>query len=156
MLTENEFTLQADIAKLERLMIRMGWVTHKQQTQRLKAFNLTVPQFMIMRALQRLGHGCTMSEVAEAAMQVSATVTGIIDRLEERALVSRRPNPDDRRSTHVFLTEPGRQLLSAVDQVQRRHIENFMRELSPETRQQLLILMQSYLESLLQESQRYS
>ncbi len=143
--------LQNDIANLDRITSRIGWITHKQQTQRLKAFNLTVPQYMILRALRRLDVGCSMSELAEAAMQVAATVTGIIDRLEERHLVSRQPNPTDRRSTQIFLTTSGQQLLADIDQVRRQQIETFMQGLEPETRQQLLSLLQHYLEALLLE-----
>lgn len=143
--------LQNDIANLDRITSRVGWVTHKQQTQRLKAFNLTVPQYMILRALRRLDAGCSMSELAEAAMQVSATVTGIIDRLEDRQLVNRQPNPTDRRSTQIYLTASGQQLLNGIDQMRRQQIETFMQGLEPATRQQLLSLLQRYLDALLQD-----
>jgi DNA-binding MarR family transcriptional regulator len=40
----------------------------------------------------------------------SSNVTGIIDRLEARGLVARRPSPEDRRVKHVVLTPQGRRL----------------------------------------------
>ncbi|MBK6324350.1 MAG: MarR family transcriptional regulator [Chloroflexi bacterium] len=150
-MTQQEMDLEADVAEMEQLTLRMGWVTHRQQTQRLKAYNLTMPQFMMLRALQRVGQGCTMSELAEAAMQVSATVTGIVDRLEERELVSRQPHPTDRRSYQVVLMPQGEALLAAIDQEKRAHIAAFLQTVPPDGREQLLNLMHGYLEAMMQE-----
>jgi DNA-binding MarR family transcriptional regulator len=40
------------------------------------------------------------------------TVTAAVTRLEERGLVQRRPDPDDRRVAHVEITAAGRKLLA--------------------------------------------
>jgi DNA-binding MarR family transcriptional regulator len=143
--------LQADIAEMERLTLQMGWATHKQQTQKLKAFNLTMPQFMILRALQRLQTGCTMSELGTAAMQVPATVTGIIDRLEEQMLLSRQPNPTDRRSYLIILTEKGQALLQEIDEQRRQHISEIFQDLPANQRQLLLQILGKYLAVLVTE-----
>ena len=108
---------------------------------RLKAFNLTLPQYITMRAIDSYGRPCTMSEIAETAMQVSATITSIIDRLEERGLVEVTLNPEDRRSFNANLTEQGQLLLAEIDQQKQSR-------LSPEFRQQMLVMMQGYLAAL--------
>lgn len=144
--------LQADIAEMERITLQMGWAAHKQQTQQLKAFNLTMPQFMIMRALQRLEEGCTMSELGEAAMQVPATVTGIIDRLEEQNLVSRQPNPTDRRSYRILLTTAGLSLLQEIDEKRRRTISSVFQDLPTDQRTLLLQFLQKYMSAIMGEA----
>ncbi len=144
----DDVELQDNVIEMEQLMVQLGWVLHRQQTQRLKNFNLTMPQFMMLRALQRLGDSSTMSELAEAAMQVSATVTGIIDRLEERELVARRQNPADRRSYQVVLTPQGENLLALVDQVNRERIVAYLQTMPPNGRIQLLQLLNGYLAAL--------
>jgi DNA-binding MarR family transcriptional regulator len=143
--------LHADIVEMERLTLQMGWTMHKHQTQQLKAYNLTMPQFMILRALQRLDMGCTMSELGEAAMQVPATVTGIIDRLEEQALVSREPNPTDRRSYHIILTEAGKALLQAIDAQRQQNISSVFQDIPEEQRKLLLTFLQQYMSAMLAE-----
>ncbi len=143
--------LQADIVEMERITLQMGWATHKQQTQQLKAFNLTMPQFMIMRALQWLEEGCTMSELGEAAMQVPATVTGIIDRLEEQNLVSRQPNPTDRRSYHILLTAAGLALLQEIDEKRRQTISSVFQDLPTDQRSLLLQFLQKYMNAVMVE-----
>jgi DNA-binding MarR family transcriptional regulator len=52
----------------------------------------------------------TSSELGKRTELDSATLTGIIDRLEAAELIERRGNPADRRSIHVHLTERGRLL----------------------------------------------
>ena len=143
--------LQADIAEMERVTLRMSWAAHRSQAQRLKEFNLTMPQFMVMRALQRLEPGCTMTELGEAAIQVPATVTGIIDRLEQNNLVNREPNPSDRRSYHILLTPAGQALLHQIDEERRQGIEVLFQNLPVKQRKLLLGFMHGYIDAMLGE-----
>jgi MarR family transcriptional regulator, organic hydroperoxide resistance regulator len=50
----------------------------------------------------------TVRALGQASGQRPSTLTGVLDRLERRGLVERRPNPADRRSTLIALTRPGR------------------------------------------------
>jgi DNA-binding MarR family transcriptional regulator len=50
----------------------------------------------------------TARALADATGQRPSTLTGVLDRLERRGLAERRPNPADRRSTLIALTERGR------------------------------------------------
>ena len=140
--------LQADVNAMARITTELGWVTHRQQAQRLKSFDLTVPQFMTMRALDQIGQACTMSELAEAALQVSATITGIINRLEERSLVERLLNPADRRSFRVSLTAAGLSLLDDIAQQKRSRLQTYLSHLPVEKRQELLGLLATYLQAM--------
>jgi DNA-binding MarR family transcriptional regulator len=47
----------------------------------------------------------------------SATLTGILDRLEAMGLVERRPNPADRRAILICLSKKGKKLASDVHRV---------------------------------------
>jgi DNA-binding MarR family transcriptional regulator len=55
-----------------------------------------------------------MSELAGALRCDASNVTGIVDRLEDRGLVERRPAEHDRRVKHLLLTERGRELRDQV------------------------------------------
>jgi DNA-binding MarR family transcriptional regulator len=46
-------------------------------------------------------------ELVAATGQRPSTLTGVLDRLERRGLIERRPNPADRRSIAVHLTARG-------------------------------------------------
>lgn len=51
-----------------------------------------------------------MNELAERLVCDSSNVTGLIDRLQARGLVTRQPSFHDRRVKHVVLTDAGRAL----------------------------------------------
>ncbi|HET9847075.1 MAG TPA: MarR family transcriptional regulator [Candidatus Dormibacteraeota bacterium] len=66
------------------------------------------------RTLQSLSstEGRSMSALAEEWKLDASTVTWIVDRLEGKGLVQRRPHPSDRRSRLVMLTPKGARLMA--------------------------------------------
>lgn len=72
----------------------------------VKGKGITLPQ---MHTLEILGvHGpLRMKELADRMGVTTGTLTVLVDRLEQKALVRRVPNPADRRSYLVELTETG-------------------------------------------------
>ena len=54
--------------------------------------------------------GLTQAEVSEATFRDAPTMSRIVDSMETRELVERRPDPDDGRVRRVFLTARGRAL----------------------------------------------
>ena len=55
-----------------------------------------------------------MTELAGLLGCDNSNVTGIIDRLEARGLVSRQPSPRDRRVRHIVVTEDGQRLRACM------------------------------------------
>ena len=62
------------------------------------------------KVLDYLGlHDGSMQKDIAAGCQIDpATLTGLLNRMEEKGLIQRRVQPEDRRSFHVYLTEQGR------------------------------------------------
>ena len=58
--------------------------------------------------------GMTQSEIAGRLSVQGATVTSILQRLEEAALIMRRRDPADNRLVRVYLTDAGRQKERAI------------------------------------------
>ncbi|MEQ9324398.1 MAG: MarR family transcriptional regulator, partial [Polyangiaceae bacterium] len=73
-------------------------------------FGLTGPQLVCLGALGRLGT-TTPSELARHVALSQAPVTGIVDRLTRRQLVTRQRSMSDRRLVEVTITGAGRALL---------------------------------------------
>jgi DNA-binding MarR family transcriptional regulator len=68
-----------------------------------------------INALAALAEGArTARALADATAQRPSTLTGVLDRLERRGLVARRPNPADRRSTLIEPTADGRVVVRRV------------------------------------------
>jgi len=60
----------------------------------------------------------------------SATMTGILDRLEKMALIERRSHPDDRRSILVCLTNQGHRIATEVYAIMVAANKSFLNQIS--------------------------
>ena len=98
-------------------LMRLNWLQHRRFAQEISDLKLTVPQFYTLSTLVGLGGTATMGELSRSTYQVSATMTGIIDRLVRDGFVERRRAETDRRSVVVAITSTGQEL---VDQAWAR------------------------------------
>jgi DNA-binding MarR family transcriptional regulator len=76
-------------------------------SQKGAALNVTATQAMVLRFLFDRDE-VNSSELGSRTELDSATLTGILDRLEAAGIIERRPNPTDRRAIHIHLTGKGR------------------------------------------------
>lgn len=93
------------LAQLRRIVRAMD--VHSQQLRRKHA--LTAPQLVLLREVVKHEH-IAIGTLARLASLSNATVTGIIDRLEQRGLVERVRNGQDRRQVLVSSTDTGKAL----------------------------------------------
>jgi DNA-binding MarR family transcriptional regulator len=81
--------------------------------------------FSRYRALKRLRHERTLVELAEEMGTDAPATTVLVNDLEQRGLVERRPHPEDRRAKLVSLTPAGRRVVAAAKQIIDRPPEIF-------------------------------
>ena len=75
-----------------------------------KTAGLSTPQILLLQAIQN--HATeTIGELASEVSLSQATVTSILDRLENRMLIQRERSTIDKRKVHVRLTEAGLEAL---------------------------------------------
>jgi DNA-binding MarR family transcriptional regulator len=75
---------------------------------RLAPYEVTPSQFAVLKALWECD-AQSGSELGERLRLDSATITGVVDRMERTQMVFRHPHPDDRRINRVTLTTRGRE-----------------------------------------------
>ena len=80
----------------------------------LDRWDLSPSQFNILNVLRDHPEGTTQIELSRKLIMHRSNVTGMIDRLEQRRLVVRRDNPDDRRAYRIVLTKDAHKLLDEV------------------------------------------
>ncbi len=78
---------------------------------RIGKLGLTVPQAVLLREMEQ---PMAMRDVAGRMHCDASNLTGIVDRLESRGLVERRPRAGDRRVKELVLTEKGRRIRAEV------------------------------------------
>jgi len=104
--------------------------------QQVAELNITPVQAMVLGFLSDEDR-ITSSELGKRTELDSATLTGIIDRLEAAELIERRGNPADRRSIQVHLTERGRSLgIKAVQLIAEANVK-FLEMLTEKERGEL-------------------
>src|ERR1700743_1633005 len=82
--------------------------------KRARAHGMTRAQWGILIWLQRQP-GLSQKELSELLEVEPITVARLIDRLEARGMVERRPDPRDRRIWRLHLLSPARDVLQEID-----------------------------------------
>jgi MarR family transcriptional regulator, organic hydroperoxide resistance regulator len=109
-------------------------------SQRVTPLGVTAVQALVLLFLFD-EDSVTSKDLGERAQLDSATLTGIIDRLEGQGLVVRGEHPDDRRAISVRLTDAGRETAAKVAALSEEANRDFLRGLSPEENQALRRLL---------------
>lgn len=100
------YTLGYKIKLVSQLMYR-------DFLKRLEPYGLTPFHYVVLCCLWE-EDGLSASDIADKLKQLGATLTGVVDRMEERKLVSRERNPDDRRIVRIWLTDEGKRLMKVL------------------------------------------
>jgi DNA-binding MarR family transcriptional regulator len=113
-------------------------------------FGLNNWSFDMLATLRRAGDPYRLSptDLFRSMMVTSGTMTNRIDRLAEKGLVRRVPDPEDRRGILVELTQQGREL---IDRALISHVANearLIQPLSTEEQHALTVLLRKWLSSL--------
>ncbi|MDP2633550.1 MULTISPECIES: MarR family transcriptional regulator [unclassified Pseudoalteromonas] len=106
-----------------------------------KTSGLTGPQLLIMHEVDQ-SDGITASRIAQNVNLSPATVTNILDRLENRNLVSRVRSQLDKRRVSLYLTQIGKELLANAPQPLQEHFIEKFTALDEWEQSQLLSSMQ--------------
>ncbi|WP_335337199.1 MarR family winged helix-turn-helix transcriptional regulator [Sedimenticola thiotaurini] len=99
--------------------------TDLQSKRMVKSCGLTIPQVMVMRAIDALGD-VTVKRISDDVSLSQATVTTILNRLEDKKLAERVRSSVDKRVVNARLTEAGAQvLLTTPPLLHEKFIERF-------------------------------
>lgn len=107
-----------DVSPLSSLsrVSRLAKHLDRARSDAFAAHDLEVWEFDVLAALRRQGEPFVASpgDLIRETLSTSGTMTNRINRLAERGLVLREPNPDDGRGVRVRLTEDGRSRVEAA------------------------------------------
>lgn len=123
-----------------RLIALTGQAMRSYADQRLKGFDLTVEQLQLLQQLDLLS-GRPQSVLGEVSSKSPANITRILDRLEKKKRIVRRRNPEDRRSTLVFLTEEGERLRAEVVNLFEGLRSELVRGISNDSQQGAIVVL---------------
>ncbi len=109
------------VEALEELVCFDLYVASRAMTRRyrpmLEEHGITYPQYLVVLYLGSAGPS-TIKDVAGSLRLDHATLTPLLRRMEARELLVRELDADDRRSVRLTLTDAGRAIHAASDEVQ--------------------------------------
>jgi DNA-binding MarR family transcriptional regulator len=114
-------------------------VAHRLRTtsqETLAPWDITPSHLRALRVLLRRGV-MRLSELSWNLNIAPRSATEVVDALETRGLVRRRPDPDDRRATLVELTDHGTSVMDAIRTARGTEAERLFDRLSPADREHL-------------------
>lgn len=131
------------VATLE--LIKTGhWLTDSVSRE-LKEFNISEPQYNVLRVLQdNKRNPISVNTILENMLQKSSNVTRIVDKLELKGLVERTISPSDRRKMDIVITDEGSKLLLTLDKKVDSFHEPMIKFITEEELKTLIMLIRKY------------
>jgi DNA-binding MarR family transcriptional regulator len=108
-----------------QFMQRMWELVHAldvRSKRMVKAVGVTGPQRLVIRIIGQKP-GQTASQIASTLGKHPSTLTGVLARLQSRGMITRTPDPEDRRRARFALTPGGKK----IDKLQKGTVEAAVR-----------------------------
>jgi DNA-binding MarR family transcriptional regulator len=122
------------------LLAQVGAHAAAQFAQRLRKVKLAPHHAGILRILNA-NPGMTQQALAATLDLVASRLVVLVDEMEERKLLERRENSEDRLRYALHLTEKGRETLESIGGIAREHSQALLAAISGEEQQQLGLLL---------------
>ena len=104
---------------------------YRDFSSRMRTIDLSQSQYAVL-SLIRENPGVSQIDLARALGSDRATLMALVNRLELRRLVERKPSALDRRKQELWLCEDGFKILQRADRIIARHEQTTFCCLSPE------------------------
>jgi DNA-binding MarR family transcriptional regulator len=134
---------------VSKRITRLAWHLEQLAADALEPHGLDPGEFDVLATLRRSGssHELAPTVLSRSLLISAGGLTKRLSRLEERGLVARRLDPEDRRSLLVALTKPGRVLAEAAVTAHARATARLFDGLSPDDGERLADLLRKLLVS---------
>jgi DNA-binding MarR family transcriptional regulator len=123
------------------LLAQVGAHAARLFAERIAALGLTPAHAGIFRILSATP-GMTQKELAAALGTLPNRIVGLVDELQDKGLIERKVQAQDRRRHALEITEAGRKMNEALGVTARSHEAALLEALSEDERAQLASLLQ--------------
>ena len=118
-------------------LLRAAGSAESRVESRLATIGLSLPKLAALHHLITAGNALPLGQLAERLSCVKSNVTQLVDRLETDGLVSRAPDPNDRRSCLAVITGAGRRSYARGMKIQEDAEQELFGVLTPDEVAQL-------------------
>jgi len=122
-------TKTADIAEIMQSLRRIFKAIQQYSEQVLKEFGVTGPQLWALRIIYQESQ-LSMGELSERMCLHMSTVSGVVDRLEQKGYVERNREKPDRRVVKISLTKKGKRVVQRAPEAAQGKLLHGLESLS--------------------------
>jgi DNA-binding MarR family transcriptional regulator len=99
-------------------------------TQALKPYDISEPQFNVLRILRgQQGNAMPLFQIQDRMIQKMSNVSRLVDKLLEKQLVERSECPSNRRKVDIRITKKGLDLLEKVEPAMQKVYDEMSKNL---------------------------
>ncbi|BBO85165.1 hypothetical protein DSCO28_57310 [Desulfosarcina ovata subsp. sediminis] len=127
-------------------VVRVAERFKKESAALFKNFDLTFPQYNVLRVLDASENGQnTVRDINRIMLVSGANMTGITKRMEKTGFIIRSSDPSDDRLKRLEITPKGRQVLNDISDSNDRLVNGFLENYSAEKKIDLLSILNEIL-----------
>lgn len=128
---KQEFEFENTVKDIVLSLRRISKLIYQDSRKMAKQFGITAPQSYVLQTLHQTGEPLSSANLSLQLGVTPSNITGIIDRLEEKGLLKRKPKENDRRTTLIELSETGRDMSRSLPDVVEIKLITGLRDLKP-------------------------
>lgn len=128
------------------LLSQVGIHASRRFSQRIAALDIHPPLFRVLNVVDA-AEGQSQQAIGEAIQAPASRMVAIVDELEQRGFIERRPHPGDRRVHALYLTAEGRKVLGRGRKIATEHEEELTRGMSAADTKRLIELLRKLVDN---------
>jgi DNA-binding MarR family transcriptional regulator len=145
-MSENRINGDRAPSTLAFLLSQVGIHASRQFAERIEAAGINPPLFRVLNLVDA-AEGRSQQAIGQAIEVPASRMVALVDELEQRGLVERRPDPADRRVRALYLTAEGKRTLARGRKIAKQHEDDLTRGLAAADRKRLLNLLQKMVDA---------
>ncbi|QBD74821.1 MarR family transcriptional regulator [Ktedonosporobacter rubrisoli] len=139
----------------ERIRLYMGRInrwTMQLLDARLQPYNITHQQALLIRFVtytqREKGEAICQKDIEEAFERTGAAITSLLQGLERKGFITRRPDPTDERKKLVIPLHKAIELMQEFDEAFQEMDEKLTHSLNPEQQEALIQMLELIMQDL--------
>ncbi|WP_096186570.1 MarR family winged helix-turn-helix transcriptional regulator [Evansella halocellulosilytica] len=123
--------------KLFIVLSRAYQTIRKRVEEDIKTYSLNPTEFAVLELIYNKGDQ-PIQKIGEKVLIASSSITYVVDKLEKKGYLRRRPCPKDRRITYAVITEKGAKVMANIFPKHKEAIQHIFGGLDTKEKEEMI------------------